>query len=89
MKRFLITLAACTATLLPAAGPALAQGSQGSPDKARAMFEKVDTNHDGMLSAEEWTAAGRRAKGFEMVDANHDGQITPDELRAAAAKRGQ
>lgn len=68
---------------------ASAQSAQPAPGAAQKIFEKADTNHDGMLSLEEWKAAGRRERGFQIIDANHDGQITPDELQAAAAAYGR
>lgn len=70
------------------AGAASAQTSPSS-DKVPAAFAKMDTNHDGVLSLEEWKAAGRRERGFKMIDANSDGKVTIDELQAARAKYGR
>ncbi len=76
--------------LLAAAYPSLAMAQATStPDKAQAVFEKADSNHDGALSLAEWTAAGRRERGFKMIDADGDGKVTPSELEAAAAKFGR
>jgi Ca2+-binding EF-hand superfamily protein len=85
MKTFIMTLslAAIVTAQIPSA---LAQDASA---KAQEMFTKADTNQDGVLSLEEWKAAGRRDRGFSMIDANKDGKVTPDELRAAAAKRGK
>ena len=77
-----------TFAALISAGAANAQTSPAH-DKAKAAFDKVDTNHDGVLSLDEWKAAGRRERGFKMIDANGDGQLTPDELKAAMAKYGR
>lgn len=48
-------------------------------------FNMVDTNHDGVLSLDEWTAAGRRADRFAKIDANHDGKVTREEIAAFRA----
>jgi Ca2+-binding EF-hand superfamily protein len=63
--------------------------AQDASAKAQEMFAAADTNQDGVLSLEEWKAAGRRDRGFAMIDADKDGKVTPEELRAAAAKRGK
>jgi Ca2+-binding EF-hand superfamily protein len=68
---------------------AQAQPPAGTSDRVHQMFVQADTNHDGVLSLDEWKAAGRRERGFKMIDANHDGQVTPEELKAAAAKYGR
>jgi Ca2+-binding EF-hand superfamily protein len=85
----LIALATLSFTLAASLSAQQAQPSQPGNGAARAMFDKADTNHDGMLNLDEWKAAGRRERGFKMIDANHDGQITPDELRAFAATYGR
>jgi hypothetical protein len=47
----------------------------------------MDTNKDGGISKDEWTAAGRPEQVFARLDANGDGKITLDEMKAAAARR--
>ena len=73
-------------TVMALAAPAAAQPS---PEQAKAAFDKVDTDHDGVLSADEWKAAGRRDRGFAMADTDKDGKVTPAELQALAAKYGR
>ena len=70
------------------AAPTAAQ-TVPAPDKVENAFAKVDTNHDGVLSLAEWTAAGRRERGFKMIDADGNGKLTPAELKAAMAKFGR
>lgn len=80
-------LVATLAILIPA-GLASAHPSP-SPDKAQDAFGKADANHDGVISLDEWKAAGRRERGFKIIDANGDGKVTPAELKAAMAKYGR
>jgi Ca2+-binding EF-hand superfamily protein len=87
MIRFMTTLV-LAGTAISLAQAATAQEAS-APNKAQAMFAQVDTNHDTVISLEEWKAAGRRERGYAMVDADRDGKVTIDELRAAAAKRGR
>lgn len=69
------------ATLIAAATAASAQ----MPDVGK-LFDAWDSNKDGALTLNEWTAAGRQEDGFKRVDADHDGKITPAELKAAVAR---
>ncbi len=62
------------------AAGALAAAAQAKPGR---FFDAVDANGDGVLTAAEWKAAGRRPEGFQMMDANRDGQVTRAEGRAA------
>ena len=73
------------AALLTAA-PALAQTPPPPGGHGGKFWEATDTNKDGVLTAEEWAAAGRRPEGFAMMDANKDGKVTREEGRAAMQK---
>ena len=67
---------AIAALLTVCALPARAAGSF----VANAVFDRLDTNHDGVFSKEEIEAA--RQKIFDRIDANHDGVATSDEIEA-------
>ena len=45
---------------------------------------KLDTNHDGKISVEEFRAP--RVAAFNRADTNHDGVLTAQEQQAAAGK---
>ncbi|MGD0077627.1 MAG: hypothetical protein ABSB91_03260 [Sedimentisphaerales bacterium] len=51
------------------------------------IFEKLDTNGDGSLSADEISKAGKRAKNILGADANGDGIVTQDELLSDITKK--
>ena len=85
MKR-LFTVFAFSALSAMATTPAWAQMS---PEAGKQIFDQMDTNHDGVITLDEWKAAGRREFGFKMVDTNKDQKLTPEELRVAAAKFGR
>lgn len=57
-----------------------------TPEQIEANFKQMDTNHDGAITKDEWTAAGRREQGFARFDQNGDGKITLDEMKAVAAQ---
>ena len=78
-----------TTTPTPAPTDAATPTASAPDDPVQAMFDKADANRDGVLTLEEWKAAGRRERGFSMIDADRDGKLTPEELRAAAAKYGK
>jgi Ca2+-binding EF-hand superfamily protein len=92
--------------VLALAAPVLAQQPQGAQGRAAnpanaerraAAFARLDTNHDGVLSLEEWTA-GRQAAARKMrqrqvrlvrqrvrrMDTNRDGAVSRDEWRGQA-----
>ena len=48
------------------------------------MLSRFDTNGDGLVSKDEFSAMGMRR--FELVDTNNDGKITRKEAQAMASK---
>lgn len=85
LRRFKLTLLALGGMAALAVAPARA--NRGADE----MFQKMDTNGDGKISAEEHTAGAK--KMFETMDANGDGKVTAAEMTAAHDKitgsRGQ
>lgn len=69
------------------AGQASAQhpeGHKGPGKHPGHMFEKVDTNKDGIITKEEFRAQGD--KMFAGIDTNGDGKITKAESEAKHAE---
>ena len=68
--------------------PALAQEPAAAPPQLDAVttIVRMDTNHDGAASREEWVAYGFHDAGFTAIDTDHDGRVTVAELRAFRAK---
>jgi hypothetical protein len=63
----------------PAPGKQPAAGPQEPPKPSR--FDEIDTNHDGFVSREEYTAA--EDKRFQEFDTNHDGKIDAKEIASS------
>ena len=82
-------LVAFTATSAFAAdSPIPPAGGPGGKPPAIIIRDDRDTNKDGAISKEEWTARGD--KMFAEIDANKDGKITPEETKAHyEAKRAE
>jgi len=52
-----------------------------APEAKPSRFDEIDTNHDGFVSREEYTAA--EDKRFQEFDTNHDGKIDPKEIASS------
>lgn len=78
------TFRAGVATLLAlaSAGACLAQGKV--PSTAEARFATLDTNHDGVVSKDEYTTSAL----FSALDADHNYRITASELEAVLGPQG-
>lgn len=87
MRLATLTLAPAMALVLTAT-PALAQpaSENAAPVAGGKFFDATDTNKDGVLTRDEWLAAGRKPEGFAMMDLNKDGKVTRAEGRAAMQK---
>ncbi|MEI9889724.1 MAG: hypothetical protein WDN45_02945 [Caulobacteraceae bacterium] len=79
-----------------AAGPALAQAQGPAPPKEPppqvdpvTTIARIDTDHDGAASREEWVAYGNHDAGFTAIDADHDGRLTVAELRVFRAAQAK
>jgi len=99
-----LCLAATTA--VSAAGWAQDRGApapagRSADDRVKAMFDRLDTNHDGYVSREEVNAArdamrqrmrerraAARDKAFARLDANGDGSVSRAEFDAAPRVAG-
>lgn len=53
------------------------------------IMQQADTNGDGVISKDEWVAAGRPADRFGMVDVDGNGKIAPVEIDTVRARMGQ
>lgn len=69
--------------VLAAVGPAMAQVAAEPPllDPVTTIV-RMDSDHDGAASREEWRAYGYSDAEFTAVDADNDGRVTVAELRA-------
>jgi EF hand domain-containing protein len=48
---------------------------------AESMFDRLDADHNGVISLDE--AKGARGRMFEKIDADHNGVVTAAEIQAA------
>lgn len=65
---------------------AFAQNAGNRAEHRAEMFERLDTNNDGSISAEEFAAGGDR---FGQADADGNGILTAEELAAAGQERSE
>ena len=73
-------------TQTPAAPEQAEAGGEHHHGGGGHAFEAMDTNHDGVVTLDEWKAAGRREERFSAIDANHTGKITREDLHAYMKK---
>lgn len=69
--------------MAPGEGPHR-MGMRGMGRGGMMMARMTDTNKDGVITREEFTAA--HLKHFDRMDANKDGSVTPEERKAAMAR---
>jgi len=84
-------IATAVLALAPAALFAAAE-SAAPPDRSAReaeMFQRLDTNQDGVLTKDELQAKGakRVAQSFDKLDRDKDGMVTQDEMREARTTR--
>jgi Ca2+-binding EF-hand superfamily protein len=82
MKRLMTWIvASCIGLALALAGGQPFASAHGDKD---AMFERMDSNHDGKVSPEEHAVEAKAM--FENMDADHNGTVTEAEMTAAHDK---
>lgn len=82
MRGFRIELLAGVAAIAIGLLLPFAANAAGDDDTRDKMMSKIDTNHDGVISDDEWNAA--RDARFKKLDANGDGFLSSDEMTAGA-----
>lgn len=83
MKKISLILA--VGLTLGAGTLALAQKDGARGDRGQKMFDRVDADSDGRITAAE--AQAFRDERFRRLDANADGQVTKAEMQDARSKR--
>lgn len=66
-----------------------AQGSERMKKRVSKMLERMDTDNDGKLSADEMARPERAAKRFERADTDGDGAISKEEYENASRHMGR
>src|ERR1700761_798609 len=84
MRRMMLSL-----LFVLGAAPALALAQAPAQLDAVTTIVRIDANHDGAASREEWVAYGFHDAGFTVIDTDHDGRVTVAELRAFRAKNAK
>jgi len=51
-------------------------GSEPPAELSEADFARIDSNHDGVITREEWALTGRDTQIFVKGDVNFDGKLT-------------
>lgn len=82
----LMTLAALASTAVLAQNPVPTGAPPGGGAKLdqSPLFQAADANRDGLLSQDEWTAAGLDAGIYGMINSQKKPTITLDELNAVS-----
>jgi Ca2+-binding EF-hand superfamily protein len=86
MRQTMATLGLIAALALPFGHLALAAG-QGDTRGTMDMFATMDSNKDGVLTADEFVGTPM-ADDFAKYDRNHDGKVTRQEFDDAAKTDG-
>lgn len=76
-----LALAAAAPSQQPVPPPAGVQTA--IPQTPAAVFKTLDRNGDGVITLDEWLAAGRKEQVFRSIDTNHDGKVTLEEFAVA------
>ena len=77
-----ITLLTALAACSLCAGTAFAKGTVPRNTKPPAdEFKKLDTDHNGKLSKDEFIAGGHSAEEFDKLDKNKDGSLDRFEFK--------
>jgi Ca2+-binding EF-hand superfamily protein len=71
------------AVAAPSQQPAPGRTQTALPQTPAAIFKTLDRNGDGVITLDEWLAAGRKEQVFRSIDTNHDGQVTLEEFAVA------
>lgn len=64
--------------------PAAIAGHHNDGDHKGKMFEKMDTNNDGVITKDEFMS--KHEQKFNEMDADNNGEVTREEAKAAMEK---